>query len=287
MKILVSGSTGFIGSNLVQDLLKQGHEVEGISRKPTDLNYRVHTIDLQANRLAEKIKTENFDAIVHLAGDTNEKDLYSMTNENVVTTLNMLEFAKEKKIKKFIFVSGHNVYAPSKILPIKEHFPTIPFTNYGCTKLLSENLVSYYSSNFDLYTTILRVSVTYGKGYPSKNTIGRFIEYYKNSWPISLHKYQNGFQKVDLINVSDVCNAMIKALLSSTKHAVYNIASGKPITVKDVIVVLQNNIKSNSKIIVTDIKKNTIHFYYDIKAAKKGLNFEPKISLEEGLAQLL
>ena len=287
MRVLVSGCTGFIGSNLVQKLQEQGHEVEGISRKPIHPNYKVHVLDLRSNHVAEKVKTENFDAIIHLAGETSEKDLPSMFNENVVTTLNILDFAKEKSIKKFVFVSGHNVYAPSKILPIKENFPTIPFTNYGCTKLLCENLVSHYSSNFDLHTTILRVSIAYGNGFPKKHTISMFIESYKNSRPISLHKYKNGFQKVDLINVYDVCDAITKALALTKKYAIYNIASGKPATVKDVISVLENNIKSDSEITVTDIEKNASHFYYDIKAARKDLDFEPKISLEEGLASLL
>ena len=287
MKILVSGCTGFIGSNLVPKLQKLGHEVEGISRNPVNSNHKIHAIDLQSNHIAKKIKTTNFDAIIHLAADTNEKELSSMINENVVTTLNILQFAREKNIKKFVFVSGHNVYSPSKVLPIKETFPTLPFTNYGCTKLLSENLVSYYSSNFDLSAIILRVSVTYGNGYPKKNTIGKFIESYKKSKPIFLHRYKNGFQKVDLINVHDVCDAIIKALTLKEKHAIYNVASGKPVTVKDVIQILKNNIKSDSKISVKDFEKKRPHFYYDIKTAKEKLGFVPKISLEEGIASLL
>jgi len=288
MKILVSGCTGFIGSNLIPKLQKQGHEVEGISRKPVNSNHKIYTIDLQSNHLAKKIRATNFDAIIHLAADTNEKDLSSMVNENVITTLNILEFARQKNIKKFVFVSGHNVYSPSKVLPIKENFQTLPLTNYGCTKLLSENLVSYYSSNFDLQAIILRVSVTYGNGYPKKNSIGKIVESYKKSRPIFLHRYKNGFQKVDFVNVDDVCDAIIKALALKKKYAIYNIASGKPVTVKDVIKIIKNNnIKSNSRISVKDIEKKRAHFYYDIKTAKAKLGFEPKISLEEGIASLL
>ncbi|HYL67286.1 MAG TPA: NAD(P)-dependent oxidoreductase [Nitrosopumilaceae archaeon] len=286
MRILVSGCTGFIGSNLVPELQKLGHDVEGISRKPVNVNHKMYLADLRSNHLAKKIRT-NFDAIIHLAADTNEKDLSSMMSENVVTTLNILEFARQKNIKKFVFVSGHNVYAPSKILPIKENFPTLPFTNYGCTKLLSENLVSYYSSKFNLHAIILRVSVTYGNRYPKKNTIGKFINSYRKSRPIFLHRYKNGFQKVDLVNVYDVCDAIIKALSSKKKYAIYNIASGKAATVKDVIKILKNNIKSDSKISVKDIEKKAPHFYYDIETARKKLNFEPKISLEEGITNLL
>src|SRR5689334_14610552 len=288
MKILVSGHTGFIGSNLMPKLQKLGHEVEGISRKPTNSSHKTHAIDLRSNHLAKKIKTANFDAIIHLAADTNEKRLSSMINENVVTTLNILEFAREKNIKKFVFASGHNVYSSSNVLPIKENFPTVPFTNYGYTKLLSENLVSYYSSNFHINAIILRISVIYGNRFPRKNTIGKIINKYKKSRPIFLHKYKNGFQKVDLVNVHDVCDAIIKTLTLKKKYAVYNIASGTPVTVKDVIKILQNNnIRSKSKISVKNIEKKRPHFYYDIKTAKTKLGFKPKISLEEGIASLL
>jgi len=80
-----------------------------------------------------------------------------MFSDNVVTTLNILEFAREKRIKKFVFVSGHNVYSPSETLPIREDCTVEPFTNYGCTKLLSENLVTYYSYKFDIDAVILRI----------------------------------------------------------------------------------------------------------------------------------
>ncbi|HEY7778092.1 MAG TPA: NAD-dependent epimerase/dehydratase family protein, partial [Nitrososphaeraceae archaeon] len=140
---------------------------------------------------------------------------------------------------------------------------------------------------FNIDAIILRVSVIYGNRQPKKNTISKFINRYRNSRPIFLHKYKNGFQKVDMINVSDVCDAIITALESKKKFAIYNIASGKPVTVQDIIKILKNNINSNSKIKVKNIGKRAIHFYYDIKSAKEELNFKPKNSLEEGISNLL
>lgn len=287
MKILVSGCTGFIGSNLAPKLIGLGHEIEGISRKPSNSCHKIHVMDLRSNQLGKKIRAANFDAIIHLAADTDEKDFPNMFGDNVTATLNILEFARKKGIKKFVFVSGHNVYSPSAVLPIKEDFNIGPFTNYGCTKLLSENLVDYYNSKFGLDAIILRVSVVYGKGQPKKNTISKFINNYRNSRHIFLHKYKNGFQKVDLVNVSDVCDAIVVALKSKKKFAVYNIASGTPMTVRDVVKILKNNLASDSKITVKNIEKKAVHFYYDIKSAEKELNFKPKISLEEGIANLL
>jgi UDP-glucose 4-epimerase len=287
LRLLVSGCTGFIGSNLLPKLTKLGHYVEGITRKPVKSDHKIHIVNLRSGQLDKKIKAKNFDAIIHLAADTDEKDLSSMFSDNVVTTLNILEFAREKKIKKFIFVSGHNVYSPSRDLPIREDYAVVPFTNYGCTKLLSENLVSYYNSKFDIDVIILRVSVTYGHGQPKRNTISKFIANYLNSKPIFLHKYQNGFQKVDLIHVSDVCDAIIKALDSKKKFAIYNIASGRPSTVKDISKILHLHNPSATKFKVQNVPKKAVHFYYDIESAKRELNFEPKISLEQGITNLL
>jgi UDP-glucose 4-epimerase len=287
LRILVSGCTGFIGSNLLPKLTKLGHHVEGISRKSAKSDHKIHIVNLRSGQLDKKIKAQSFDAIIHLAADTDEKDLPSMFSDNVITTLNILEFAREKKIKKFIFVSGHNVYSPSRTLPIREDYAVAPFTNYGCTKLLSENLVSYYNYKFDINVIILRVSVTYGNGQPQRNTISKFVNNYLDSKPIFLHKYQNGFQKVDLIHVSDVCDAIIKALGSKKNFAIYNIASGKPSTVKDISKILHLHNQSTTRFQVQNIPKPAVHFYYDIESAKRELDFEPKISLEEGITNLL
>ncbi|WP_268543912.1 NAD-dependent epimerase/dehydratase family protein [Candidatus Nitrosotenuis cloacae] len=287
MRILVSGCTGFIGSNLTPRLIESGHDVEGIARRATSASHKIHVADLRSNHIERRITRKDFDAIIHLAADTNEKDVSDMLGDNVVATLNILEFARKNKIRKFIFVSGHNVYSPSSVLPIKEDFATGPLTNYGCTKLLSENLVTYYSSKFGLDVIILRVSVVYGVGQPKKNTISRFISNYKNSRRIYLHRYTNGFQKVDLVNVSDVCDAVISALRLKKRFAIYNIASGTPVTVRNIVRILKNNIRSDSKIRIKNIGKRAVHFYYDIESARRDLNFEPKISLEDGIVKTL
>ena len=134
---------------------------------------------------------------------------------------------------------------------------------------------------------ILRVSVVYGRHQPEKNTVRKFIESYKNSRPISLHRYKNGFQQVDLINVLDVCDAIIRSLSSTNKFAVYNIASGKPVTVNDIIEILKKSLPPGSEITVNEMDRETTHFYYDINAARSELGFEPKVSLEEGIRGLI
>lgn len=287
MKVLVSGCRGFIGTNLIPILINNGYKVEGISRKHEVTNYKIHSFDLSKNHINKKIKTKNFEAVIHLAADTEEKDLPSMFNDNVVATLNILEFVRKNKIKKFVYVSGHNVYSLPAKLPIKEDYPTIPLTNYGYTKVSSEHLVNFYAHKHDIHTVILRVSVAYGNGKHRSVTLSKFLDSYKNSKPLFLHRYINGFQKVDLIHISDVCNAIIKSLKLKKKFGVYNIASGKPTTVKHIAKILSGNMRSNSKIKIKNFQRRTNHFYYDIRLAKKDLQFSPKVSLKEGIVNLL
>ncbi len=288
MKVLVSGCKGFIGSHLTKKLLKTGFQVEGISRKRLSANYKLHIVNLVNFPSLMKVnKKDTYDAVIHLGGDTEENDLAVMFKNNVLTTLNLLEYCKEKKIKKFIFVSGHNVYSPSKSFPINENFPTHPLTNYGFTKLIAENLVSYYTRKFNIHSVILRVSSTYGKNQKKDRMVHKLVSNFLHSQNIVIHKYKNGFQKLDLIHVNDVCDGIISSLKLKKQFGIYNIASGKPITVKDLVSILKNNVNSNSLIKTIKLDKNTRNFYYDITLASKELNFKPKISLKEGILVLI
>ena len=96
---------------------------------------------------------------------------------------------------------------------------------------------------------------------------------------ITLHKYQNGFQLMDYIHVDDVCNAILLSCNTKIKYGIYNIASGKPITVERIGNILGNILKI--KLIIKEIKSDTEHYFYDTSLAKKELKFIPKIKFNE------
>ena len=224
LKILLTGNTGFIGYNVGNYLLKKGYVIEGISRKKIHQNYPTHTLDLQNSNFINKFKSKNdFDAIIHCASLTEELDITSMFNNNVLSTLNILEFCKSKNIKKFILISGHNVYAPYCKIPINEKSKILPSTNYGLTKLLQENLAQFYAENHSIDTIILRLSYTYGPNQSSGKMIPSLINKYVNSQPIILNKYKNGFQKIDAINIRDICHVIVKALKIKKQFDIFNI----------------------------------------------------------------
>lgn len=283
MNILVSGCTGFIGSNLVTKLLNSGFVVEGIAKKSPKSCYKIHKVDLQNLDSLKKIKTDKIDVVVHLAAKTDELDLLTMFTNNVISTMNLLEYSVSKKIKKFIFISGQNVYSSNLKLPIQEDNETFPNTNYGITKLIAEQYVQYYSEKFNLEVIILRVSYTYGQNQKQKKMIAKIINNYKKSNTIFLHKYKNGFQKIDFIHVSDVCDAIINSIKAKNISGIYNIASGKPYTILELVSIMKKIKKTKSKIRFKKFNSKTNHAYYNIKRAKKDLEFYPKISLEVGL----
>ncbi len=283
--ILVSGSAGFIGSLLMGKLQKSGFHVEGITKESVNPNYKIHKVNLQNLDSLKKIKTNKIDVAIHLAGKTEELDFLTMFQNNVISTINFLEYSISKKIKKFIFISGHNVYSPNLKLPIKENSSTIPNTNYGFTKLLAEHCVQYYSKKFNFEIIILRISFTYGLTQKPKKMISNLIKNYKSSKTISIHKYENGFQKIDFIHVSDVCDAIINSINTKNVKGIYNIASGQPHTIKDLVSIMQKIKNTKSKILIKQFNFKTNHTYYDISKAKKDLKFSPKISLEKGMGE--
>lgn len=284
MNILVSGSEGFIGSHLVDKLQKSGFN-EGATKESFKPNYKIYKVDLQNVDSLKKIKTNKIDVAIHLAGKTEELDFLTIFQNNVISTINFLEYSISKKIKKFIFISGHNVYSPNLKLPIKENSPTIPNTNYGFTKLMAEHCVQYYSEKFNLEIIILRISFTYGSNQKPKKMISKLIKNYKNSKNIFIYKYKNGFQKIDFIHVSDVCDAIINSINIKNVKGVYNIASGQPHTIKELISIMQKIKSTKSKILIKQFNFKTNHVYYDISQAKKDLKFSPKILLEQGLGE--
>ncbi|MGY5151516.1 MAG: NAD-dependent epimerase/dehydratase family protein [Candidatus Nitrosopumilus sp. bin_6a] len=288
MKVLLTGNTGFVGSNIGNFLLKKGYVVEGISRKTISRDYLTHSFDLKKSNFIERFQPKTkFDAIIHCAAITDELDISTIFENNILSTLNILNFCKLQKIKKFVLISGHNVYSQHSHTPIHEKSKIAPSSNYGLTKLIQENLTQFFAKNFLINVVILRLSYTYGANQDSKKMIPTLINKYVNSEPIKLDRYVNGFQKIDLINIQDVCKVIPNTLKLKKQFDIFNIASGKTVTVKDIIKILKQNMKSKSLISINDINKKINHFQYNIDHAKKILNFKPSTDLEKGINSLI
>lgn len=284
VRILVTGSSGFIGSNLMQYLSKKNHQVYGLSRKQSTKTNAIQLGDFQ--QLNNFFTNKKIDAVVHLAALIDEKDPLTMFQNNCITTLNLLECCRLHGINKFVFASTHAVYGNTKYLPIDETHPLNPSTNYALSKIIAENLCKMFFLSNGIQTIILRISSTYGEGQSSNKMIPNMIENCMNQKKVFLHKYTNGFQVMDLIHVKDVCRAIEYACLSKVRFGIYNISSGKPTTVEDISKLLIPIFKT-ATFTTKRISKYANHFLYDLSNTKKDLKFIPSISLNEKTIQLL
>lgn len=162
LKVLITGSEGFVGKVLVTNLLSLGHEVEGIDRaKTSNLNYRRHKIDLKDK---VRIDPSSFDLVVHCAAakgdwDISDKEFY---DDNVIATENLLDYVRKCEVKKIIHFSTVAIYSRDET-DGSESTKIEPDSVYGQTKLDSELLIRKYAEESRIPTVVLRPSVIYGR----------------------------------------------------------------------------------------------------------------------------
>lgn len=274
MKILVTGSSGFIGNNLTNYLRKHGYTVHGLSRSKTSKK-NTFNIDLSnQHKLHSLLQKNQYDIIVHLAAEVYNSDPLALFEANCKNTLNLLSACKANSINKVVFASTHLVYGNSQYLPIDEEHPLNPISNYAISKLIAEHMCRMFNLSYGIEIVILRISSVVGFGQQETFVIPTILNQVINKGKIVLHKYENGFQIMDLIRIDDVCKAFHQACKSKIKYGVYNIASGKPITIEDLLSSL-SKITAIKKIKTKHIKKKTNHFVYDIKKLTTDLKFKP------------
>tara|TARA_Y100001968_G_scaffold296094_1_gene304017 strand:+ start:6814 stop:7650 length:837 start_codon:yes stop_codon:yes gene_type:complete len=276
-KILVTGSNGFIAKNLISKIKK--------------LEYNCFTVNKEHGDLAKSDSWKTItpcDYVIHLAARTfvpeswNSPDIY--IRNNILTTTNALEYCK-KNGSKMIFLSSY-LYGNPKKYPIKEHFPLKATNPYALSKLLCEELCTFYSSFLNTDHVILRPFNIYGPNQPDYFLISNIIKQIKNSDYISIDSLS---PKRDYLYIDDLSNAIIKTIKYEGKESIFNIGFGKSYSVEEVINVIQNVFGSKLPIINKNIprKNEILNTLADIKLAKKELEWEPKYQFDEGIRNLL
>lgn len=262
-KILVTGSRGFLGKDLIEKLKN---------------NYEVIAFDKENGKNIEKI--EDFegifvDKVIHLAALTRHKNELEMFNTNVIGTLNVLEYCK-KIGKGLIFASSAAVYGNAKS-PIKEDSDLNPISFYGLTKTIGEKLCWFYNQNYGISTIILRIFNLYGPEQQKGFIIPDIISQLENQ-NISLG---NPNPKRDFIYIDDVVEAISKSMKKNS-FDIINIGSGKSYSIKEVA---EKIVKGKDVVYSGGEERSDI--YADVTRAKKVLGWEPKISLDDGLKRIL
>jgi len=307
-RILVTGGAGFIGSHIVDRLTKEGFEVtvmdnldtgrlENIAHHENKKKFHFVRGDIRNFALVKKT-LRDVDAVFHeaaLASVTRSVKDPILTNDvNVGGTLNLLKASSDLGVKRFVFASSAAIYGDAETPLKKEDMATNPTSPYGVSKLAAENYVRVFYRAYGLETVCLRFFNVYG---PRQNVdiqgayggaISIFIKRILERLPPTI--YGDGKQTRDFVYVEDVVEANMLALKKkNARGEVFNVASGKKISVKQVAETLKEIMdKKDLKTVYTGPRPTDIrHGYADISKATKILGYHPKFPVKEGLTQLV
>ena len=295
-KVLVTGGAGFVGSHLVNALIKKKIKVNVIDNlstgKKQNLNKQAFFFegDIRDKKKLEKA-ISGCDTVYHLAAKTHLQESIARPSEcieiNVTGTANIIEECLKKNIA-IIYASSCSLYPLNYSKKITEQGTIKPSTPYALSKYLSEELLNFYSKRNKLKTCILRCFNIYG---PNQNNNGFYSAvipiFIKNAKKNNFLILNNsGLQKRDFVYVSDVVDAYISCGIKKIKGT-YNIGSGKSISIKNlattIIKIYKKGLKKNGPSLSFDAKYSCS----DISLAFKKFNFKPKVKLEEGIKKIL
>ncbi|MFH1780768.1 MAG: NAD-dependent epimerase/dehydratase family protein [Candidatus Nealsonbacteria bacterium] len=286
MKILLTGSSGFIGQALKNFLEKEGITVIPFDPKTDPKNNILNLESL-------KINVKQVDGVIHLAALSQPKANYenprNCVNINIIGTNNILEAVRQAKNQRpwVIFISSREVFGESAILPITEKTPKNPASIYGITKAIGEELCRIFSESYGLKTRILRLTSVYsGKNDQLDRVIPRFIIQASRNEPLII--YGTGQELFDFTYISDIVQGIKSCVIELQKsrkmHDDFILSFGQPVSLKDLAQIIIG--ETGSKSFINYEKKyqfSTIKCYADNRKAKEFLNFNPKINIREGI----
>lgn len=303
---LVTGGAGFIGSRLIEALFRrQSCRVTCIDNfdpfysidiKKQNIRsfidnpaFRLLSNDLGKTTAAElaELIPEKVDTIVHLAAKAGVRpsinNPLAYQQSNVIGLQNMLDFAKEKKIKQFVFASSSSVYGINDHFPWKEDEQLMPISPYAMTKLAGEMLGHVYSHLFGIRFLALRFFTAYGPGQRPDLAIHKFTKAILEGHPITM--YGDGNSSRDYTYVDDIVDAVISAMnYTATDFEIINIGNNYSIELRDLIKKLEKVIGKKAIIEQLPPQAGDVPVTMaDIAKAKKLLGYNPSTTLDDGL----
>ncbi len=300
MKVLVTGGAGFIGSHVVEKLVKQGYQVRVLDDLSTgsldNLSNVVGDIEFIKGDVrdyeAVSRAVEGVDLIVHEAAITSVvrsiEDPLTTSLVNVQGTLNLLWASVRNSIKRFVYASSSSIYGDTPALPKHEELTPNPLSPYAVSKLAGEEYCQVFHKVYGLSTVALRYFNVYGPRQrygPYSGVVSIFINRILNKQPPVI--YGDGEQTRDFTFVEDVAEATIKALeTEGIDGEVFNVGCGSPISINQLAKTLMEVAGVSFEPIYTEPRKGDIrHSHADIKKAKELLKWRPSTTLREGLAR--
>ncbi len=309
-KLLITGGAGFIGSHLVDRLLKS--DVEHItviddfndfydpsikranmSAHLKDPRYQISEIDIRDRTALEQVFTKNnFDCVVHLAAragvrpSLSEPQLYSETN--ISGTLNLLELARQNNIKQFVFGSSSSVYGINAKVPFSEEDPIRqPISPYAATKAAGELLCHTYSHLYGVRCICLRFFTVYGPRQRPDLAIHKFANLITEGKQIPV--FGDGTTRRDYTYVDDIIDGVMAAIdYNKTNYEVINLGESRTVELNELISLLEAELDMHAAIDRQPQQPGDVpQTFADISKARALLGYDPKTQIEEGLRRFV
>ena len=302
-RYLVTGGAGFIGSNIVGALVRQGQSVKVLDNYATGKLSNLEGIINQIEFIQGDIRdlsvvreaVKDVDYVLHqaaLPSVARSVDNPIATNEvNVMGTLNVLVAAKDKKVKRVVYASSSSVYGNSTVLPKREDMPANPISPYAISKYAGEQYCMVFYSLYGLETVALRYFNVFGpRQSPDSQyaaAIPIFIDAFWEGKPPTI--FGDGEQSRDFTFIDNVVQANLLACnAEGAAGEVFNIACKKRTTVNDLVRTIKNLLNSSLEPIYEQARKGDVrHSLADITKARRLLGYEPIIDLEVGLQRTI
>ena len=280
MSILITGSSSFIGGHLITKLNQKNIKFIGIDSKKNN-SKNCFKINICDNNLHKKIKSK-IKTIIHLAAISNskdcDKDLINCYKNNVLGTINILNFAKKKSIKKIIFASSEWVYGKNvKFNSFSQNLNLNDISeDYSLSKILCERIIN---KNKFIVSIILRFGIIYGERDHGSALESITNSYFKNS----ILKVISKKSARSFIHVNDIVEAIIKSL-KLKKSSILDVQGPELISIKRILDLLKKNYPKKIKIKELSPKNYSIRKIYNNSIKK--LSWKPKIFVKEGIRRI-
>ncbi|MDR6383871.1 NAD-dependent epimerase/dehydratase family protein [Paraburkholderia caribensis] len=307
-RVLVLGGSGFLGTHLVDGLVRNEVSVRVFNRRAkqavdpalTDVADLQNEVDETSNRevvtgdfssgegLADAL--DGVDLVYHLVSTTvpgtSNADPIADVQSNLIGTLRLLDMMRHAGIRRIVYVSsGGTVYGNPSILPVPETHPLNPVCSYGVVKVAVENYLHMHAELYGLTSNVLRVANPYGTHQHHIGVQGIIPTFFKkiaDGSPIEI--WGDGSVVRDYVHVNDVVSALLRAG-SRRESGTFNIASGIGHSVNEILDVVQRHVGRQGDVRYLPQRNfDVARIYLDISKARTQLNWQPSLSLDEGCA---